>query len=91
MSFPTGLIIGWMESRAVMGDMAEDAIGGFIDDWLRDDEDGYGEYAASYGPQLKTCRYCKEPGLHWGDAGRGWELFNARGAVHVCSVKDVFK
>lgn len=70
-----------------MGDMAEDAVSCFIDDWDRQDEDGYG----GYGPPLKACRYCGEQGLRWGNAGRGWELFNACGGVHVCSAKDVFR
>ena len=77
-----------------MGDMAEYYLQQGLDNLADDYEEwGYGG-EGSYGPCLKTCRYCKLTRLHWEIFGGGYRLHDASGKIHVCAppkAKEVFK
>lgn len=68
-----------------MGDIADEHANSMWDevDFVPEDEDEPG------GPSLKTCKFCKQAGLHWVllcNEPVKWRLADAAGKVHACRV-----
>jgi hypothetical protein len=68
-----------------MGEAANDAIDRGMDEWLSGEYDDSGDCGA-YVLRSKTCWNCGAIGLQWGKEKGKWRLFDAAGALHVCTV-----